>query len=174
MWYTVCMPLSTKEIKQRYFDKVYANAKEIDCACGCGTKIKEKDKYGRKKTYVSGHNGRKYSDPNEFKRQYLIRNRDKHNARNRLWKKNNPQSGAAWQALRRAQERKCTPPWADLKAIRAFYLQCPKGMHVDHIIPIINDKVCGLHVLHNLQYLTAEENIRKNNHFEICHTKNYK
>ncbi len=165
------MALSTKEIKQRYFDKVYANANEIDCECGCGTKIKDKDKYGRDKTYVSGHNTKKYDDPLEYKRQYLIRNRDKHNARNRTWKKNNKQYGAAQTALRRARKKKCTPFWSDIDRIRQFYLNCPKGMTVDHIVPIKNDLVCGLHVPNNLQYLTPEENSRKNNKFEICHTK---
>lgn len=37
-------------------------AKKVFCACGCGTQFKEKDNSGRKRNYVSGHNGRKYQD----------------------------------------------------------------------------------------------------------------
>jgi len=64
------MKLTQKEIKQRHFDKVYQNAPEIQCACGCGTKIKSKDRYARDKKYVSGHNGKKYDDPKQYKREY--------------------------------------------------------------------------------------------------------
>jgi hypothetical protein len=67
--------LSKKEIKQRYFDKVYKNAPMIECACGCGQMIKSKDKYGRDKKYENGHNGRKYDDPAEHKRAWNHRNR---------------------------------------------------------------------------------------------------
>lgn len=70
------MDIKTKEIKQRYFDKIYENATEVLCACGCGTTIKNKDKYGRDKKYVSGHNTeRKYEDPTQFKREWNHRNR---------------------------------------------------------------------------------------------------
>ena len=70
------MNLTTKEIKKRYFDKVYANAKIISCACACGKKIKNKDRYGRDKKYISGHNTiRKYDDPKQFKREWNKRNR---------------------------------------------------------------------------------------------------
>ncbi len=45
-----------KTPKQRYFDKVYENASLVPCACGCGTEIKSKDRYGRDKSYITGHN----------------------------------------------------------------------------------------------------------------------
>jgi hypothetical protein len=61
--------------KQRYFKRVYDEAPMIDCACGCGTSIKSVDKYARPKTFISGHNGRKYEDPTQHKREWNHRNR---------------------------------------------------------------------------------------------------
>jgi hypothetical protein len=65
----------TPAIKQRYFDKKYANAPEIECACKCGGVIKAVDRYARPQSYISGHNGRKYDDPKQFKREWNHRNR---------------------------------------------------------------------------------------------------
>ena len=57
------------------------------------------------------------------------------------------------------------PAWADLEKMKLFYIACPEGMVVDHIIPIRGKNVSGLHVLSNLQYLTPEENAKKRNYF---------
>lgn len=67
--------LTNKEIKGRYFDKVYNNALEILCSCGCGETIKNKDRFGRDKKFINGHNGRKYDNPTQYKREWNHRNR---------------------------------------------------------------------------------------------------
>lgn len=67
------------------------------------------------------------------------------------------------QAKRRADKFNAIPKWSNLKKIKEIYKNCPKGYHVDHIIPLKGVNVCGLHVENNLQYLTAKENILKSN-----------
>ena len=70
-------------------------------------------------------------------------------------------------SLRKADIQKRAYSWGDKKAIIEFYNNTPEGCHVDHIIPIHGRLVSGLHVIHNLQYLTKEENLSKNNRFLI-------
>lgn len=65
----------------------------------------------------------------------------------------------AWQRYM-AKRKNQTPKNVDIKALQQFYLNCPDGFEVDHIIPISKG---GLHSLENLQYLTISENRRKSN-----------
>ncbi len=79
------------------------------------------------------------------------------------YRKANLKARAALVAKRRAAKLNATPAWADLPRIAEFYKNKPEGYHVDHIIPLRGENVCGLHVHYNLQYLTAYENRVKGN-----------
>lgn len=61
------------------------------------------------------------------------------------------------------RKRRACGPFSDLEIIKDIYAKCPQGYHVDHVIPLNHELVCGLHVSWNLQYLTAEKNIAKGN-----------
>jgi hypothetical protein len=69
-------------------------------------------------------------------------------------------------ALKRAKKKGAVPSWADREKILEVYKNCPKKMHVDHIIPLNAELVSGLHVPENLQYLTLEDGRSKANSFE--------
>ena len=110
--------------------------------------------------------------------RYYEANKELVKARSKKWREENPEqfkktrdachkkkpwikrSAATFRKLR---IKRATPAWANLGAIKEFYKNKPDGHHVDHIIPLQGKDVCGLHVLENLQYLTAEENLRKGN-----------
>lgn len=78
----------------------------------------------------------------------------------------NPQKEICKNNIRRQlRDKSQTPSWADLIAIAEFYKKRPDGYHVDHIYPLNGQYVCGLHVLENLQYLPAEENLKKSNFY---------
>lgn len=101
----------------------------------------------------------------EYKANWRSVNKEKIKNSRQKFVKNNKGKIKAAKAQRRAMILQQTPKWADLKAIEEFYKKCPDGYHVDHIIPLKGKNVRGLHVLENLQYLPALENIKKNNKF---------
>jgi len=94
---------------------------------------------------------------------------------NKEWRKANPDKKNAHNAKRRSKKLQATPPWLTkehLSAIRMYYTESKaleKGTgikhHVDHIVPLQGENVCGLHVPWNLQVLTASENSAKSNHY---------
>ena len=80
----------------------------------------------------------------------------------------------AYVVARQQRIKKATPIWADLDAIKEFYIEAQRltketGIphEVDHIIPIKGKVVSGLHVPANLQILTEKQNQTKNARYEV-------
>lgn len=75
---------------------------------------------------------------------------------------------------RRIQMVLATPPWVSRDAIATIYarrdtLNAAIGevvYHVDHIVPLQNKRVCGLHVPWNLRVMLACDNLSKKNAFD--------
>jgi hypothetical protein len=106
----------------------------------------------------------------ELTRNWRQRNIEKARQRNREWAKKNQDKKAALRIKRKTLKTCALAKWADHKKIKAIYkkainLTKKTGIkyHVDHIYPLKNKYMCGLHVETNLQIITAEENMRKGN-----------
>lgn len=73
-------------------------------------------------------------------------------------------------AKRRASKKQAVPGWMDKVAVEAIYEKARRfteltgePFHVDHIVPLTSDVVCGLHWEGNLQILPGAENLSKAN-----------
>lgn len=121
-------------------------------------------------------------------RLWYLNNKEYKDVRNRQWRKDNPEKirqitkiyrmvnadkGAAFTAAYRAKKLQATPAWlADEQvseildlytAAKMFQIYTGTEYHVDHIVPLQGETVCGLHVPWNLQLLPWNENLSKQN-----------
>lgn len=129
----------------------------------------------RKSLYDKNRYKSKKEEISQKGKEYYNKNRQKIIERQRLWGKENPGLVRKQSAEKRARKRNSIPPWLTEEQkyqIRLMYtlaktLEKNTGIkyHVDHIIPLKNDRMCGLHVPWNLQVIPDEENMRKNNRF---------
>lgn len=127
------------------------------------------DNPSKKKSYDKNYRQNNKEKLKKSKSTDYSLNKEKYKFRNSNWRINNPQRFKELQkascAMRRATKKGATPSWVDREEIKTIYFNCPKGYHVDHIIPLNNELVCGLHVPWNLQYLLAQDNLIKSNKF---------
>lgn len=89
------------------------------------------------------------------------------------WRIQNLDKRASYTAKRRSEKTTSMPEWANEFFISEAYDLAKRRSalktgghakwHVDHIVPLKSDLVCGLHVEHNLQVVPAINNMKKGN-----------
>jgi hypothetical protein len=120
-------------------------------------------------------------------KKWATANPEKVRARALRWQRNNKAKLAIWHqqwkranrvhlnrvgALRRAQQLRAIPAWANQGYIEDVYRKAAiftkrdgTPWHVDHIVPLKSKLVCGLHCEDNLQVLPGSENAAKKNSY---------
>jgi len=105
------------------------------------------------------------------KRQYRLKNKESINKRISAWQKANPEKGRAKTARYRSAKYGAIVGWAnDFFIGEAYSLASLRTKvtgikwSVDHIVPLQNPIVCGLHCEDNLRVITAIENSAKRNY----------
>ena len=140
--------------KKRQYDKEYR----------ARPKVKERITEQRKEYYAHPEIKERIK---EQRKEYLARPeiKEKRTKQMKEYNKNNRGLFNSYHSEYKARKLKRTPIWSETELIKQFYINCPKGYEVDHIIPLRAKNVSGLHVIDNLQYLTKSENCSKKNTF---------
>jgi len=127
------------------------------------------------KSEASKAAGKRYYEKNKatVKARANARPKVEVTAYKRKYKDANPELYKALVSVRKRRHRAATPQWITAEhklAMRQLYLQAMELTKltgeryvVDHIVPLISDEVCGLHVPWNLRVITQDENLRKSN-----------
>ena len=137
--------------------------------------LDNKKRSEKPKSEASKAAGRRYYERNKeaVKARANARPKDEVTQYKRAHKERNPDYYKSLTSVRKRRHRSATPKWITPEqklAMRQLYLQAMELTKltgeryvVDHIVPLISDEVCGLHVPWNLRVITQDENLRKSN-----------
>jgi len=127
------------------------------------------------KTEAAKAAGRRYyeKNKNEVKARAAARPAEEKRKHKDAYDAKNPEQRRARVSVRRRRSRRATPSWINKdqkKVMTCLYIEAQRLTKltgeryvVDHIVPLISDEVCGLHVPWNLRVITQDENLVKSN-----------
>lgn len=130
-------------------------------------KVKQTKKKYRDANFI------KISEYNKrYKQVYSELNKVKLLKKKKEYYLNNKEVSYAAAHRRKATKLNATPSFINEEYVKLFFIiakeeEARLGVkcHVDHIVPLKSKFVCGLHYEHNLQILTINDNLKKNNKY---------
>ena len=150
------MPTNKAEYQKKYRLRTKEKLRSYQKKYRAKYKLRDKEKLIEKNKLYRLKNKHKI-------KQYYLNNKEEIKQKVKEYRLKNPHIRRAYWSKRKAIKLRSTPKFANLEKIKEIYKKCPKGYHVDHIIPLQSKIVCGLHVEWNLQYLTPSANCSKSN-----------
>ena len=122
-----------------------------------------------------GLDGRCKTCAAEYKQTWATKNRDRTKAAKDKWKQKHRDKHLEQNKTNKMIRAQRIPKWVDADERwlinEAYSLARLRSKlfgfkwHVDHIIPLRNKNVCGLHTIMNLQVIPANDNLCKSNKF---------
>ncbi len=177
----ICSKRRNNKWRAKNRTKIRPENSESKKKCGTCKEIKDFGMFGENKSAKDGRYGEcracgitrsskwRTKNPEKSKEnsvEWRVKNPEKFKASYTKYKTDNSGKVNADNANRRARKSNATLKWVNLKEIEKIFKNCPSGHHVDHIIPLNNILISGLHIPCNLQYLKAADNIKKGNKFD--------
>ena len=164
-----------KDLDQFY--KSSRNMSGFEGKCKACKSLYRKAQYQKNRTQERAKNEAwKAANPERYAeicREHYRANKERYNAYSRQHYRENKPLYRAKDAKYRAAKLNATPPWLTEKQLldmQRIYTACSnvtertqKPHHVDHIVPLQGENVCGLHVPWNLAILPASMNLAKSN-----------
>jgi hypothetical protein len=155
----------SRRYRERHLEKVKEKDRRASAAKYAEVKGDPEFKKKRKAFSASLYKKKKEIDPDWIK---SLRSSTKEYLRN------NPHIRSIHTVAKRVKHKDATPKWldsCDMLNMRGIYLSMSRvsactgiQFNVDHIVPLVSDIVCGLHVPWNLQIIPATLNRKKHNH----------
>ena len=159
-----------------------------DCLCeACRACVNEKNRildkrFREKNKQATAARKRRWAEKNkkltnDRARRYRLRNKAVVADTKRRYYNQNREKYASYRDKRRAAELQSIPSWFgefdELVVMEAHELAVWRlhetgiEWHVDHMVPLIAKKCCGLHCAENIQVIPALMNLQKNNRMEL-------
>ena len=138
-------------------------------------KIDNETRKNKPKSEAAKEAGRRYYNKNKeaVKARANARPKEELGYYKKKYKEAHLELYKALNSVRKRRHRAATPKWVTAEqkvTMRQLYLQAQtltkitgERYVVDHIVPLISEVVCGLHVPWNLRVITREENLKKSN-----------
>ena len=186
-------PRADKGIKRKQFcpkkhDTFITGRTSEGCCAICAVELSKKSarKYAKKhrekilkkrKIFYKNNRNRLIAEAQEYQdlhkeevkktqKERYDRERDKILATRKQFRQDHPEIMALWDLKNDTERALRIVKWGQ-KGINKIYKNKPKGLSVDHRIPLRGDEVSGLHVSWNLQYLSLPDNMSKSNKADL-------